>query len=205
MKVDKIPDRIKYPEIAACGLSCVICPAYVMTTKSRCPGCKTDWRLGGPCALLYCVVRKDDIEFCWECPDGETCQKWQKHREFSKNHDSFISYYALEDNVAYARKHGADAFAKRQAEKATILHMLLDEFNEGRSKSYYCRAVTVLETSSVRSALTNGRRQSAGLDLKAKAKLMHAILDGLAEEQNRSLTLREPPPKAKQSQPGNSR
>lgn len=191
----KIPDHVKYPAIAACGLSCVICPGYVMTTKSRCPGCKTDWRLGGPCSILYCIAKKDDIEFCWQCPDSETCEKWNKHREFSRQYDSFISYYALEDNVAYQREYGVKAFEKREAKKAKMLHELLDEFNEGRSKSYYCRAVTILKMDDVTKALATSRRDTAGMDIKAKAKRMHAIFDSIAEDQGLSLSLRPRPKK----------
>jgi hypothetical protein len=195
MTAKKIPEHMKYLAIAACGLSCVICPGYVMTTKSRCPGCKTDWRLGGPCSILYCIAKKDDIEFCWQCPDCETCEKWNRHREYSRQYDSFISYYALEDNVAYQREHGAKAFEKRQAEKAKLLHELLDEFNEGRSKSYFCVAATMLEADELKSALKKGRLESTGLEIKPKAKLMHTILDGIAEEQGITLKLRKPPPK----------
>jgi hypothetical protein len=192
----KIPEHFKYPAIAACGLSCALCPGYVMTTKSRCPGCKTDWRFGGPCSIIHCIVKKEGIEFCWDCPDGEDCEKWNKHRRYGRQYDSFISYQKLEDNIAYAREHGAKAFAKYQADKAKLLHELLDEFNEGRSKSFFCRAATVLEIDELKAALKKGRNESKDLGLKAKAKLMHMIIEDIAKKQGYCLVLRKAPPKA---------
>lgn len=195
MSARKIPDHIKYPAIPACGLSCVICPGYVMTTKSRCRGCKTEWRFGGPCSILHCIVKKDNIEFCWECPDSESCEKWNHHREYSHQYDTFVSYFALEDNIAYQKEYGAKAFEKRQAKKAKLLHELLDEFNEGRSKSFYCIAATMLEAVELKSALKKARQESTGLDIKAKAKLMHAILEETAGEKGLNISLRKRPPK----------
>src|SRR4030066_1975437 len=81
----------EYPEIGVCGLSCRLCPGYVIKTKSRCPGCKTEWRLGGPCSILHCAVKRN-IEFCGKCIECKTCKKWEKHREAGKKYDSFKSY-----------------------------------------------------------------------------------------------------------------
>lgn len=145
--------------------------------------------------MLHCIVRKEGIEFCWQCPDSDSCEKWNLHREYSHQYDTFVSYYALEDNIAYQKEHGAEAFENRQAEKAKFLHELLDEFNEGRSKSYFCIAVTMLETGDIKDALEQARRESTGLDIKAKAKLMHSLLDELASAKGLTLSLRKPPPK----------
>ena len=164
-----------------------------MTTKSRCPGCKTKWRMGGPCSILNCITKKDNIEFCWECPDADTCTKWNRHCEYGRHYDSFVCYQKLDDNINFAKSFGAKAFAKQQAEKAELLQCLLDEFNEGRSKSFYCVVATVLETDELRTAIDNARRDSTGLDIKAKAKLMRAIVEVIADERGYHLTLRKRP------------
>jgi len=51
--------------------------------------------------FITCAIKKKRIEFCWQCKENKTCDKWRKHREFSKQLDSFICYQKLEDNVAF--------------------------------------------------------------------------------------------------------
>lgn len=182
---------VKYPAIGVCGLSCVLCPNYNRETKSRCPGCKTEFRFLGPCPILHCALKKKGVEFCWDCPEGETCEKWRRHREFSKTNDTFICYQKLEDNISFVKQHGISAFAKAQHERAELLRELLLEFNEGRSKSYYSIAATILDIDELKEALAAAKKRSADLDIKSKARLMHAILDDIADQKGYILKIRK--------------
>ena len=182
--------KSKYPEIGVCGLSCRLCPGYVMKTKSRCRGCKTDWRLGGPCSILHCAV-KSNIEFCGDCAESGTCKKWTKHREIGKKYDSFKCYQKLEDDIAFIEKHSLTGFRKSQKVREKLLRKLLDGFNEGRSKSYFCLAATVLDADELEEAVEEAKRNSSGLNIKEKAKLAHSILDRIAEKKGYYLKLRK--------------
>ena len=182
--------KSKYPEIGVCGLSCRLCPGYVIKTKSRCPGCKTEWRFGGPCSILHCAVKRN-IEFCGDCEESITCEKWKRHRELGKKYDSFKCYQKLEDDIAFMEKYGLAEFRKSQKIREKLLRKMLDGFNEGRSKSYFCLAATVLDVSELENALTEGKRDSKGLDIKEKAKLLRSILDRIADEKNYYLKLRK--------------
>jgi hypothetical protein len=182
--------KFHYPEIAVCGLSCRLCPAYVMKTKSRCPGCKTEWRFGGPCLLLHCAIKKN-VEFCGDCPESKICEKWKKHREAGKSRDSFICYQKLEEDICFIQKHGLAEFRKSQKVREKILWKMLDGFNEGRSKSYYCLVATVLEVNEIEDALKNAQSKSEGLDMKEKAKLLHSIIDKIAIKKKYNLKLRK--------------
>lgn len=68
---------------------------------------------------------------------------------------------------------------------------MLMEFNEGRSKSYYCIAATVLEIDELRESLHKARKKAQGLDVKEKSKVLHSILDELALNRNYLLKLRK--------------
>jgi len=179
----------KYPEIGACGLSCQLCPSYVMKTKSRCPGCKTKWRFGGPCALLHCAVKKN-VEFCGDCEESKTCEKWKKHRATGKRCDSFKCYQKLEEDIAFIKEHGLNKFRKSQAVREKLLWQMLDGFNEGRSKSYYCLAATVLSVEELKDSLRAAKGQAKDFDMKEKAKLLHSIIDEIARKKNYRLRLR---------------
>lgn len=190
--VDKqIFASVRYPAIGVRGLSCVLCPNYNRETKSRCPGCKTEFRFAAPCPILRCALKKKGVEFCWDCPDSETCEKWHHHREFSRTNDTFICYQKREDNISFVKEHGISAFANAQNERAELLKELLDEFNEGRSKSYYCVAATVLAIDELKEAIDKAREKSVDLDIKSKARLMHAVLDDIAERKGYAIKLRK--------------
>ena len=68
---------------------------------------------------------------------------------------------------------------------------MLQEFNEGRSKTYYCIAATVMEIEELEAALKQARATAENLDLKGKSKLLHGILDGVAAKKQYLLKLRK--------------
>ena len=183
--------EIRYPEIGICGLSCRLCPRYHVEGKSRCGGCKSDIRMAVGCPFITCAVKRKGIEFCWDCEENETCERWKKHRRFSRQHDTFKCYRKLEDNISSILKNGVDEFEKAQKTREQLLKEMLQDFNEGRSKNYYCVAVTVLEVEELKKALREAREQSEGLGIKEKSKILHSILDKVAERNNSTLKLRK--------------
>jgi hypothetical protein len=68
---------------------------------------------------------------------------------------------------------------------------MLEEFNEGRSKTYYCIAATVMEVEELEWAIDRGREQMTGTDRKAKARAFHAILESIARTKGHRLKLRK--------------
>lgn len=182
---------IAYPETGICGLSCKLCPRYHTEGKSRCGGCKSEFRMGAGCSFITCAVKRKGVEFCWECDESATCEKWMKHREFGREHDSFKCYQKLEDDIAFLENNGVETFEEEQGVREEILVEMLRDFNEGRSKSYYCIAVTVMETGELREALAKAENDSSSLDIKARAKDLHSILDGIAADRGYHLKLRK--------------
>ncbi len=183
--------KISHVEIGVCGLSCRLCPAYYRETKSRCPGCKSEYRMGAACPFLNCAVKKKGIEFCGFCEENKACEKWRKHRERGKKFDSIISYQTLENNIALIEKNGLAEFEKQQKTREQLLREMLSEFNEGRSKSLYCVAATVMEIGELGTVLRQAREESNGLEFKQKAKVMHSMLNEAAKKKNYVLKLRK--------------
>ena len=72
-----------------------------------------------------------------------------------------------------------------------LLKGMLRDFNEGRSKTYYCIATTVLEIEELKEALTQAKKESDGLNIKDKSKVLHSMLDDIAEKKNYHLKLRK--------------
>ncbi|MDV2480827.1 DUF3795 domain-containing protein [Methanoculleus sp. Wushi-C6] len=182
--------HIEYPDIGICGLSCRLCPTYNTEAESRCSGCKSSSRMAVGCPFITCAVKRKGIEFCWECEESATCEKWKKHRDAGRERDSFKCYQTLEKDLSFISRHGASEFQKIQEQRESVLREMLRDFNEGRSKSYYCIAATVLELEDLEGALSRAREESGGLDVRAKSKALHRILDEIAARKQYRLTLR---------------
>jgi Protein of unknown function (DUF3795) len=164
---------------------------YNSQSASRCAGCKSEGRMNVGCSFITCAVKKRGIEFCWQCPDHEACEKWDAHREFGQSHDSFVCYQRLENNIDFIENQGIFAFEADQKKRERLLSEMLAEFNEGRSKSYYCIVATVMDTQEIAEAIAQAREISAGADIRTKAKALHAILDKIAEDRKYILKLRK--------------
>ena len=182
---------ISYPMVGICGLSCRLCPRYHTEAESRCPGCKSQQRMAVGCPFITCAVKGRGIEFCGECDQQVTCERWRQHREFGQQHDTFICYQKLEDNIRFIQQNGMPQFEIRQQIREGLLTEMLQQFNEGRSKSYSCIAATVLDIEELRTALTTAQERANGLDIRDRAKVMHAVLDIIAAEKGYCLRLRK--------------
>ena len=114
------------------------------------------------CLFITCAVKRKGIEFCFECIESDTCEKWRNHREAGRARDSFKCYQTLEADLSYISRHGVLAFQKIQEQRELLLREMLRDFNEGRSKTYYCITATVLEPEELQGALFRARRESGG-------------------------------------------
>ncbi len=182
-----------YPTIGACGIDCGLCPRYHTRTGTPCPGCAPEGFLdrGGQwCKMTRCAVRGRGYETCAECAEFP-CYRfegWDKG-------DSFVSHLNSIANLRAIRAEGMDAFASRQQERIQLLQVMLDEFDEGRSKSYCCLAAALLPLGELESAVGAARldveRGRMGPDdTKQRAKVLHRTLDSAAERLSISLKLR---------------
>jgi len=178
-------------EVGICGLSCRLCPMFHTNTENRCAGCKSSARIAVGCPFITCAVKKKGIEFCWQCKESNTCQKWKKHREVGKEHDSFKSYQKLEDDILFISQHGVREYEKQQKIREQLLVEMLNEYNDGRSKSYYCIAATVLKIDELQEVLQNAKEQTKDMVIKQKAKALHSFLERVANEKGYLLKLRK--------------
>lgn len=179
------------PEIGVCGLSCWLCPSYNTEAASRCLGCTSPDRMAVGCPFITCAVKRKGLPGCWACPDGEACAKWQAHRAAGREHDSFVCYQRLEENIACLQSAGPAAFAERQRERAALLRQMLAEFNDGRSKRTYCVAVTVMQPDELAEAMADARGLCAHDDQKQRAQALQRCLQAVAERRGYLLKLRK--------------
>jgi len=75
---------------------------------------------------------------------------------------------------------------------------MLEEFNEGRSKSFYCITATLLPLENIKESLDAAEKKVKELNIwkehiKTKAKILRDIINRIAESSNIDLKLRKPP------------
>lgn len=181
----------KYPTIGVCGLDCGLCPRYYTEGPSRCPGCAgPDFFDKHPsCSFITCGVKKRNLEACGQCPDFP-CSKFKSEEEYQrvKESSSYPPSRKIMPNLNAIKEHGIEEFVKQQRRRMKLLAKMIDNFNDGRSRSYYCRAAALLDPLALESALAEAARQIKADhvkpdDTKTKAKILRALLDNLASEE----------------------
>ncbi|MFW9900418.1 MAG: DUF3795 domain-containing protein [Candidatus Thorarchaeota archaeon] len=182
----------RYPTVACCGLDCGLCPAYYTKGPSRCPGCcGPDFFNKHPsCSIITCCVKKHDYETCAEC-DEFPCSKIDKWDKM----DSFISHKVSLSNLELVQKEGIEHFISQQKRRIELLNIMLEEFNEGRSKSFYCIATALLQIDELENTLNVSKQQLKEEkvdinDLKTKSKILKENLSKLARSQSIELKLK---------------
>jgi hypothetical protein len=184
----------KYPIVGACGLNCGLCPRYHTEGASRCPGCcGPDFGQKHPsCGFITCCVKQRGLETCAQCADWADCERVARVLEVAKGQDSFISYRPVPANFAFIRENGIEEFVKQELAKQELLEYLIDNYDEGRSKSFYCTSCQLVPLGKLREALAEAEaKMTADMDIKEKAKLVRAAINNLADALQIDLRLRK--------------
>lgn len=92
---------------------------------------------------------------------------------------------------------GLENYHSELAEKAEILQYLLDHYNDGRRKTFFCLAVNLLETSDIRCAVERIEKEATNENsLKEKALIAVKHFEAVARQMSISLKLNKKPSKA---------
>jgi hypothetical protein len=168
-----------YPQFSLCGLNCALCPRYNTAGKSRCPGCGADDfnDFHPSCAIMTCNKKKENVAFCFEC-SNYPCDRY-----LSNEKDSFISYINRNTDMAMA-KNDLQGYLAVLEEKSRILSHLLKHHDDGRSKSFYCLAVNLLEIEDLREAYND-------IEETTEPEKIREILLKTAEKRGISIILRK--------------
>lgn len=145
MKESKAPRTREEPRFALCGLNCCLCPRFHTDGRPGCPGCGgRDFSNQHPtCAVVTCSRKHGNIEYCFEC-DEYPCRRY----DGIGDKDSFITYRNVTTNMEMAGRDLA-AYLTTLTRKQRHLELLLEKYNDGRSKSLYCNAMELLPMEAV--------------------------------------------------------
>ncbi|MCK4528547.1 DUF3795 domain-containing protein [candidate division WOR-3 bacterium] len=182
-----------HPTLGCCGLDCGLCPRYYTVGNSRCPGCcgPDFWQKHPSCSFITCCVKKRNLEVCAECSEFP-CSKFKDAGKY----DSFLTYKRVIQNLDFIKEHGVEEFIEQQKKRIELLLIMLKHFDDGRSKSFYCIATTLLSIKDLKGALDNAEQKikedkSESDDTKTRAKLLKGFLNDIAAREGIELTLRK--------------
>lgn len=146
-----------------------------------------------PCKIAKCSLEHGEIAYCNEC-ERFPCEKYPVEDEF----DSFITYRNRYRDFEKLKKVGVKAYQKEQSEKAAILNELLENYNDGRKKAFFCLAVNLLELDDLRKGMEQIKEEGSGLSIKEKAAHIAGLLREISDQKGICLKLRKKPAKGKE-------
>lgn len=178
----------EYPFFSACGLNCGLCPRHQTAGASKCPGCAgSGFSAKHPsCGVLSCSQRHK-VEYCYLCEEFP-CKKY----DGADQTDSFITHRHQFKDLEKARQLGIKAYAEELNQKMKLLAILLQEYDDGRHKSFFCLAVNLLQWQEIQAVVgqlaAETRPEHAP---KEKAATATRLLENVAAKRNIELRLRK--------------
>lgn len=178
----------KYPTIGCCGIDCGLCPRYHTDGKSKCPGCGgIDFFEKHPsCSIITCCAKNNQLETCADCMDFP-CKKminWDLADSFVTHKNSLTNLHSIIEN-------GLPSFIRQQNMRIELLERIINEYDDGRSKSFFCLALTLLPINNIKTAIKEiTYHKNEFKDNKSIAKLLKDILQQIANRNEIELIYR---------------
>ena len=136
------------------------------------------------CGFLTCCAIKDGLEVCSECKDYP-CSRFDSEL---KGYDSFVTHQKVFDNLNSIKSKGIDFFIENQKERIDILNDLLGNFDDGRSKSFFCICSALLPLENLQQAHQEMHQLIDSIGIKEKNKRIKDHFQTVAI--NKSIDLR---------------
>ena len=181
----------KYPTIGVCGLDCGFCPRFYTSGPSRCPGCAGhDFFNKHPsCSFITCCVKNKNLEVCSECSEFP-CPKFKSAGEYKqlKENFSYPSCKKILPNLFFIKEKGINKFIEQQRKRIRLLNKLLNEFDDGRSKSFFCRVAIFIDSKTLADSIEKAKKivksdKISQSDMKSKAGILRKIINEIPLEE----------------------
>jgi hypothetical protein len=178
----------KYNTIGCCGIDCGLCPRFHTKGDSVCPGCGgLNFREKHPsCGFVTCCVIKNRLEVCSDCREYP-CSRFDSER---KGYDSFVTHNKVFVNLDYIKSNGINCFIEIQKTRMELLTDFLDNYDDGRSKSFFCLCCALLPLDKLQETHRFIDSPGDSLIIKEKNKQLKGKLQMIAENLKIDLKLK---------------
>jgi hypothetical protein len=172
-----------------CGLNCALC---TMKIDGHCPGCGGGAGNQG-CPIARCSIEHGGYEYCFEC-ESYPCPKYDGITPF----DSFITHRNQISDMEKIKSVGIAAYRLELEKKAQILQYLLDNFNDGRRKTFFCLAINLFDLSNIVKVVEQIKeRITREMTVKEKASIAVECFEAVAKEKDIVLKMNKKTSKVK--------
>jgi len=137
-----------------CGLYCGLCLRFQSTAPGRCHGCKI-LCLTFSCKIYNCCVKKRGLATCAECDDFPC----EKNNPEAHQYEYFITHKPCISNLYRIKEAGLEIWLEEQKEKRLLLENLLANYNDGRSKNFYCLAIALMPPELINEAVNKLKKR----------------------------------------------
>ena len=174
MKYDEARDLI-----GCCGLYCGLCSKYQSKAPSRCLGCKVGQQHSW-CSIWNCCVKKHKLETCAHCQELSRCAILKRRRVLKDP-----KWVPAANNLGQMKEVGLDEWLVEQRRRQALLEVLLQDYNEGRSMSFYCKACSRMPIELINKSVKEANKKLVSeedykSDIKLKAKFLKLVIKYLA-------------------------
>lgn len=169
-------------QFSLCGLNCALC---TMKLGNLCPGCGGGEGNQG-CTIARCSLQFENLDYCFQCKNYP-CPKYEGIEQY----DSFITHRHQLADMRRMQEMGAEQYHAELKQKLEILTYLLDNFNDGRRKTFFSLAVNLLNINDIIPIVEDLKTkiQSAELTLKEKSAMAVNMFSSIADKRNIILKL----------------
>ncbi|PIZ63884.1 MAG: hypothetical protein COY19_09665 [Candidatus Marinimicrobia bacterium CG_4_10_14_0_2_um_filter_48_9] len=128
---------------------------------------------------------KNGLEVCSDCNDYP-CNRFDSEKA---GVDSFVTHKKVFTNLDEINRKGLKPFIENQRVRIEILTDLLANFDDGRSKGFYCLSCSLLPLGTLREVREFAFGLSEEIDTKEKSKRIKYSLTQVADSMNIILKL----------------
>ena len=173
--------------IGCCGIDCGLCPRFHSKSDSACPGCGgLKFKEKHPaCGFVTCCAIKKGFEVCSECMEYP-CGRFES--EYS-GYDSFVTHRKVFGNLDFIKSNGINSFIEEQIKRMEILVEFLEQYNDGRSASYFCVSCALIPLNKLQEIHSLINIQNNIIDIKQKSRLLKNSLQRMADDLKINLKL----------------
>jgi hypothetical protein len=155
-----------------------------MKLDGYCPGCGGGAGNQG-CLIARCSIDHGGYQYCFECKEYP-CTKYDGITEY----DSFITHRNQLLDMEKANSKGITVTNDELIKKNKILRFLLDNYNDGRRKTFFCIAVNLLELQDLHTILDQIHNMTTeGAALKDKAIIAVECFENVAKQKGIELKM----------------
>jgi hypothetical protein len=118
------------------------------------------------------------------------CSKFKSEEEYRQVglSSSYPPSWKVLSNLRFIREKGIREFMVRQERRISLLETMIEGYNDGRSRSLFCRAAALLDPAALERSLGEATRRTRAGDARSKAGILKAILAEIALDQGVELT-----------------